>query len=339
MYLPLEYKDLDGNYVLVDVRTPEEFEASTIEGAINIPILDNEERKVVGTLYKEDVEKAKKLAIQIGAKKLPELYDKALELEAKYDRIIFFCARGGMRSGVLNSTLSSMGIRCRKLLGGYKSYRKYIMDELPKLNEDLTYIVLHGNTGVGKTEILKKLEADGYPVLDLEGCANHRGSLLGSVGLGSCLTQKAFDSNVYNKLSKIKSNYVFVEAESRRIGNVFIPEYIHKKMKEGLHIFVGASIDFRCDLIVNEYTKNKSSKEDIIFALDKLNKYISKDTIEEYKKLVEEEDYFTVTKELMIKYYDPMYTHTSDKYKYELKVEVDNIENTAKEIENWFETR
>lgn len=334
----VEYKDLKGNYVLVDVRSPGEYKESTINGAINIPLFDDEERASIGTIYtRESTEKAKKIGVDIVAKKLPEIYDRVNQLEKQYNKVVLFCARGGMRSGSIAELLGALGSRVERIKDGYKGYRAFITEQLPELNHKVEYVVLHGNTGVGKTEILKKLRGHGYNVLDLEGCANHRGSLLGSVGLGETTSQKQFESNVYEELKGIKGKYVFVEAESRRIGRVVIPEYIHNKMKEGIHVFVDADIEFRKDIIVKEYTKMENCKEEICEALLKLKKHISEKNIEEYCGKVMQEEYDEVVKELMVKYYDPLYMHSSDKYDYDFKLMVSNIEEAAKALESFID--
>ena len=259
MLKTIEYGEIQGNYILVDVRSPGEFEEATIKGAINIPLFDDEERKIIGTVYtRESVEKAKRIGLEVASKKLLHIYDEIKELNKQYDKIVLFCARGGMRSGVLGMLLSSLGVNTERINEGYKGYRKFVIENLPQLNDKVKYIVLHGNTGVGKTEILKQLECDGFDVLDLEGFANHRGSLLGTVGLGKGTSQKEFESKIYHMLKGSKSSYVFIEAESKRIGNSIIPDFIFEKMKSGIHIFVDADIDFRTDLIIKEYTKGKT---------------------------------------------------------------------------------
>lgn len=336
MFQLIEYKDVQEGDILIDVRSPKEFEEHRINGALNIPIFNNEERILIGTLYKEDVEKAKIEGVKIASSKLPEIFNKILELYKTGRRLIFYCARGGMRSGVIAAVIGALGLKVYKIKGGYKSYRKYIIEELPKLNKNINFIVLHGNTGVGKTKILKRLKELKCDILDLEGCANHRGSILGSVGLEKINTQKQFESNIYYSLKNIKGNYVLVEAESKRIGNVFIPDYIHDKMKEGTHIFLDASIEFRKNIILEEYLKEENSKEEILEALLKLEKYISKENISRYKYLVENERYDEVVEELMKKYYDPMYTHTSKKYNYSLQLYINNLEDTIENIYNFY---
>lgn len=336
MLKTVEYGEIKGNYILVDVRSPGEFQEATIKGAVNIPLFSDEERKIIGTVYtKESVEKAKRIGLEVASKKLIHIYDEIKVLEKSYGRVVLFCARGGMRSGVIGMLLSSLGVNVEKISEGYKGYRKFINENLTLLNDKVQYIVLHGNTGVGKTEILKQLECDGFDVLDLEGFANHRGSLLGTVGLGKTTSQKEFESRIYHMLKGCKSPYVFIEAESKRIGNAIIPDFIFYKMKKGTHIFVDADMDFRTDLIIKEYTKQENCNEEIIECLIRLGKYIGEKNVERYSQLVLKSEYDEVVSELMIKHYDPMYTHTSDKYDYKLKVQVTDIKNATKEIENW----
>jgi tRNA 2-selenouridine synthase len=336
MLKTIEYGEIQGNYILVDVRSPGEFEEATISGAINIPLFDDEERKIIGTVYtRESIEKAKRIGLEVASKKLVHIYDEIKELTKKYDKIVLFCARGGMRSGILGILLSSLGVNVERISEGYKGYRKFVIENLPHLNDKVQYIVLHGNTGVGKTEILKQLEVDGFDVLDLEGFANHRGSLLGTVGLGKGTSQKAFESKIYHMLEGVKSSYVFIEAESKRIGNTIIPDFIYEKMKSGIHVFVDADIDFRTELIIKEYTKGENCNEEIIECLERLGKYIGEKNVDRYSQLVSKSEYNEVVSELMIKHYDPMYMHASDKYDYRLKVQVTDIKTATKEIEDW----
>jgi len=338
MLKTIEYKDLTGDYVLVDVRSTGEFNEATINGAVSIPLFNDEERALIGTIYtKKSTEEAKRLGVDIVSKKLPFIYDKIHELEKQHKKVVLFCARGGMRSASITDLLGALGMRVSRIKDGYKGYRAFINEQLPKLNEKFTYIVIHGNTGVGKTEILKKLRADGYDVLDLEGCANHRGSILGAVGLGHGTSQKQFESNIYQELKAVKGKYVFIEAESRRIGKVLIPEYIHADMKNGLHIFVDASLDFRSKVITDEYTKSNRCNEEICDALGRLKKHISEKNIEIYCDMVDNNQYEEVVKELMVKYYDPLYTHSSNKYDYDKKLMITSIDEGVEELKSFID--
>lgn len=331
-YSQVEKNDIENKYVLVDVRSPKEFSESTIPGAVNVPLFTNEQRELIGTVYvRESIEKAKKIGVEAASKNLPDIYDKINELNKNYKGLVFFCARGGMRSSSVVGFVEALGVRAFKLDKGYKGYRAYINEQLPCTVRDIKFVVIHGNTGVGKTNILKRLEEQGHDILDLEGYANHRGSLLGSVGLGEQNSQKQFESLVYDKLKNRKSNLVFVEGESRRIGKIMIPDYIFNSMKSGEHIKVTADIDLRVKNILADYVQNDDSE--LIESLNKLRKYISEKNIDKYIDEVSKKNYENVIRELMIKYYDPMYEN--NKYDFRLTLEHKDIDETCNIIVDW----
>ena len=338
MYKTMEYMniDIDGDCVFVDVRSNGEFEEFTIPGALNIPIFNNEERAQIGTIYKnESIEKAKKVGIQIVSAKLLELYEKFSEIKKSHKEIIIFCERGGMRSSSLWALFNSIGIKATKLEGGYKGYRAAINENLPKIVEEVTFIMLHGHTGTGKTELLQLLEQKGLDVLDLEGYANHRGSLLGDVGLPGKVSQKKFDALVFEKLRRRKSNYILIEAESGRIGNVIIPQFMHNKMKQGIHLLVEGSLDARAKRIVDEYIVNENSKQEILDALDRLGKYMGAKKTEHIRELVQAEDYLEASRELMVIHYDPLYAKGQQRYEFSLTVNSDDMEAAVDHIEGF----
>ncbi len=338
MFKTVDYSELKGNYLIIDVRSPQEHKEASIPGAINIPIFDDEERKEIGYLYvNESVEKAKKVGIEAVSKKLPLIYEQISELDKKYDKLILFCARGGMRSSSLCSLFSTLGMDTYKLSGGYKGYRKFINEQLIKVNENIKYIVIHGKTGVGKTELLKYLKEKDMDVLDLEEAANHRGSLLGNVGLGKGRSQKQFEALVYETIKSRKSNYVFVEGESKRIGNIIIPDYIYSSMEKGIHVLADADLDFRAGLIIKEYTNSENAVEEILSSLDSLERYISSKNIERYKDFVLKGEFEEVAKELMVKYYDPMYLNGINKYKYDLNINIQDIKKAGEFLIQWVE--
>lgn len=339
MIKTIEYERIDkssikGRYVLIDVRSPGEFQKATIPGAINIPLFTDSEREEIGTIYvRECREKAKRLGVEAASRKLPEIYEKIQSLQKEYKSLIFLCERGGMRSSSIVSLLSSVGVNAFKVLGGYKGYRGYINEALRETMEGVNFVVIHGNTGVGKTKILKKLEERGYDVLDLEGCANHRGSLLGSVGIGPQNSQKMFESYIYETLKNRKTNTIFVEAESKRIGYVLIPDHIHSVMKDGVHINVVGSIESRVDNILEDYVYDNN--DELIESVDKLSKYISATNIEAYKNKISSGEHRDVIEDLMIKYYDPMYLNK--KYEYEFETDSSILDNAVEDIINWYE--
>lgn len=338
MFSTIDYDQLEGDYMLVDLRSPDEYSEFTIPGAVNLPIFDNEERKLIGTVYNhESIDKAKKIGVEYASRKLPILYEEILKLKEEHHKVVLFCERGGYRSSSICALLSSLGVGVTKLRGGYKGYRAIVNSMLPKLNSEVNYIVVHGYTGTGKTELLKMLEDKGHSVLDLEKYANHRGSLLGDVGLGRRVSQKQFESFVYDSLKERKSDTVFIEGESSRIGNIVVPHYIMENMKAGQHILAEGSLEKRVQRIVEEYTQGTSCNTDIKASLEKLGRHISAKRIEEYTRSVDAGDYYDVARDLMIRYYDPMYENEQKGFIYQLTVNTDNMEEACGNIEKWLE--
>ena len=332
MYTDIKYEDLknklhSGDYLIIDVRTPLEFAEETVPGAINIPIFTNEERAEVGTAYAhESVDRAKMLGIEAVSRRLPEMFAEILELSKTYPHLVFFCARGGFRSSSIVNLLRSLKIGALKLDGGYKAYRAFINEKLPKEADPVELIVLYGNTGTGKTQVLDALRAQGADVLDLEACANHRGSTLGAVGLGEPNSQKMFESLLYDELSKRKTNLVFTEGESKRIGRSVIPDYIFEKIKGGQHVRVTAPMETRIKNIMADYIYE--TDDELIEALNHLRKWVGNDSIDRYIAEIRNGDYEVVVEELMRDYYDPMYEHNPKNYIFE--VENLDAEKTAK---------
>lgn len=334
MFREVRYEEIDknhieGSYLMIDVRSPGEYESETIPGAINIPIFTDEERAIIGKTYVQDsIDKAKQLGVEATARKLPQIYEQVSKLDKEYNNLIFFCARGGFRSLTISSLFRSIGINAIRLNGGYKGYRKYINESLPKLVEEVKFVVLYGNTGSGKTEILKNLKEIGMDVLDLEGCANHRGSLLGGVGLGHPNTQKMFESLVYDTLKNRKSNVIFTEGESKRIGRVIMPEYLFKAIKSDDNISINSPMSTRVDNILKDYVSE--TDEELIEALDSLKEHIGAKNVSRFIDMIKAHDYKPVIEELMVKYYDPMYEFKNREYVAEF--ENVNAKNTAEEI-------
>ncbi|MGL4873540.1 MAG: tRNA 2-selenouridine(34) synthase MnmH [Clostridium sp.] len=311
MFNIVDYEEImdKENVVFVDVRSPKEFNEATIKGAINIPVLLDSEREEVGTLYvRSSVEEARSRGIELISKRLPEIFEEFQRLySGERKRVVIFCARGGMRSSSIHSLLYSLGLRVYKLKGGYKAYRRYINENFNKIIEDVNFITLYGKTGVGKTEYLKELQSKGFDILDLEGAANHRGSLLGSVSIGACNSQKTFETEVFYALKKRKSNLVFTEGESKRIGRIIIPDNIWSKIMSSSKVWIEDTLDNRSELLTAEYIQNEDSIKELLEAMDKIKKYLSEKKVEEYKEMIKNGDYKEACINLMEHYYDPMY--------------------------------
>lgn len=325
------------NKIFIDVRSESEYQKDHIVNAINIPILDDDERKEVGTLYKRLSKKeAIKLGINCVSKKLDNIYEKISNIKEEYENIILYCHRGGMRSNSLKDFLNSMGIDCLKLDLGYKGYRKFLRDYFETL--DKKFIVLHGNTGVGKTKILENLKLKNVDVLDLEGIAKNSGSVFGYISFGlEPPTQSYFESKLFKCLYD-SNKIIFVESESKRIGRSIIPDNIFDKISKGKHYLIESSLSFRVETLYEMYIKSSfKDEENIINSLKKLKKRIGNEKLEFLINLVKNNNYKEVIKILINQYYDPLYKYSIDKYEYIDILNSDDIDKIVNLLVNIYD--
>ena len=314
MFQDIAVEDLleqKNSQTLIDVRSPKEFQEATIPGSINIPIFNNEERAEVGTIYKQvGQEAAKKRGLEIFSQKLPGFIAAFKEIDTP---MTVFCWRGGMRSKTAATVLDLMGIHAKRLKGGIRSYRHWVVDQLEKKDFSPELYVLNGYTGIGKTIILHKLAEHGYPVIDLEGMAGHRGSIFGQIGLEPS-KQKKFDSALVTAMQEYEdAPFVFVEGESKRIGKVMIPDFFFEKKGEGLQIFIELPIEARVKVILDEY-KPWERPDQFKEAFDLIKKRIHVPIAKEIEEGLETGDYATVVRLLLEYYYDPRYYHSNEQY-------------------------
>ena len=323
--------------IMIDVRSPAEFEEATIPGAINIPLLEDMERANVGTAYRqESIEKATTLGINYASQKLTDLYSLINNYHLQKKKIIIFCWRGGMRSKSVCSFLNSLNlINVYQLVGGYKSYRKYVLDFLEK-PMDFRFIVLHGLTGVGKTHILNELEKSGEPVLDLEYLASNSGSVFGNIAFKrKCPSQKMFESYVFNVLYSLRRKVIFVESESKRIGNTQIPEKIYEKIINGDHVLINTTLENRIKIIKNDYIKSNQDDK-IIDAIQNLKKRLGNEKVVDLVNKIHEKNYDYVIRTLIEIYYDPLYKYSIEQYEeYDLILDYNEISDILPELIQW----
>jgi tRNA 2-selenouridine synthase len=327
------------NPVLVDVRSEGEFEEASIPGAKNLPLFNNEERAKVGTTYTQiSPTLAREQGLEIVGPKLPNLVKQATEW-GKGHPLVLFCWRGGMRSKSLSTVLDLMGISVYRLQGGYKAYRHMVNDYFER-NLPCQVVVLRGNTGVGKTDLLKQLREDGYPAIDLERLANNRGSVFGALGLGPAPSQKKFEASLYEELNRLKDfPYVVVECESKRIGRVTLPVKFFDAMQSGVQVLIHDSLENRVKRLVKEYTTVPNAIPEIKASLERLIKNLGHKKVEEYNALLDQGDINTFTEE-MLKYYDALYAYpneASDDYEYSLSNQ--DPEKGARELEDYLDQR
>ncbi|WP_099353821.1 tRNA 2-selenouridine(34) synthase MnmH [Fredinandcohnia onubensis] len=297
---------------IVDVRSPSEFAESNIPGSVNIPIFTDEERAEIGTVYKQiSPDAAKEKGLEIVSAKLPNFIKEFSKLPE--DEKVVYCWRGGMRSKTSATLIDLMGINAKRLIGGIRGYREWVVEKLEELATDFKpmALVINGYTGSGKTKILNELENKGYPVLDLEGMANHRGSVFGMIGKKPH-NQKVFDLLLVERVLQIKdSPYVLLEAESKRVGRATVPEFVLTLKEEGYHIFVDLPMEERVLNILEDY-RPWEFPNDCMAAFQRIKKRIHTPIAAQIEKDLESGDYHSAVKLLLEYYYDPRYHYTAE---------------------------
>jgi tRNA 2-selenouridine synthase len=335
---PEQFNDLK-NKIVVDARSPCEYVAESIPGAVNVPLLDDAERAEVGTMYKHQGEvAARRLALRIISPKIPEIVDEILALRTAGSTIVVHCWRGGLRSEAVVSFLTVVGIDSWRLTGGYKAWRKVVLQELSGDAFAFDPIILHGQTGVGKTGILTELTARGASALDLEALANHRGSVFGGLGLGNQPTQKNFDAVLWTRLRTLGNRPVYLEAESRKVGSVALPDSILKCIQNGRRILVTGSVNVRAERIWREYAGrfDQDVLEQALAALSKLKERLGGKRVKEISALFHEGNIKDAVEVLLVEYYDPLYEMQIKKYEpYDLIVNGDHPERAAHDLLEW----
>jgi tRNA 2-selenouridine synthase len=287
---------------VVDVRTPSEFLAGHIPGAVNIPLFNDNEREAVGIKYKRE---GRIPAILDGLKYsgpgLSASLRQALKI-AHNGKLLVHCWRGGMRSEAMAWLFSLGGIYTEILEGGYKAYRNYILDSL---SEKRKTIILGGMTGSGKTHILNNLKNKGQQVIDLEGLANHKGSAFGSLGQQPQPSTEHFGNILYSEWNKMdRTKPVWLEDESRNIGSVFIPDRFYLNMQDTPAVILMMDVSTRLPRLMEEYSA--FSSEDLINSILKISKRLGGDNTRDSVSAVEAGN-FAKAVEITLLYYDKAY--------------------------------
>lgn len=287
---------------VVDARSEGEFEQSRIPGAINIPILNNEERVAVGTLYKRaGAEKAILKGFELVGPRFHLIQKEALRLFPT-KKLILYCWRGGMRSQLLSWLLTQVGFEIFRLEGGYKTYRSFTFSFVRK---PLPILILGGRTGAGKTKLLHRLKERGEQVIDLEGLANHKGSSFGSIGQLPQPTVEQFENLLAEDLRLMDlSNPIWVENESRKIGRIILPDGFYMQMTQNLRIEIEKSKAERIAHIASEYAN--LNQEELLAAVQRLTKRLGGDrTTQALEAIREGQPELWI--DILLGYYDKTY--------------------------------
>lgn len=292
---------------IIDVRSPSEFIEDHIPGAINLPVLYDAERAKVGTLYKQCPFTARKVGAALIAQNISQHLTGRLASNAKDYRPLVYCWRGGQRSNSMAIVLSQIGWQVTILQGGYKTYRAHVRTQLEQVPQKLTYQVLSGLTGAGKTFILQELGRYGAQVLDLEELAKHRGSLLGQQD-ASQPSQKYFESLLLQRLQRFNfCEPVWVEAESNKIGCIYLPKSLWQKMTQAHGIEIQMPLTSRIQLILQEYAHLIARPDALKAKLQPLKARYGNQRLSQWNHLIDTSQWDVLVKDLLQHHYDPAY--------------------------------
>ena len=301
---------------IIDVRTPAEFAEDHIPGAINCPVLSDEERITVGTLYKQvSPFEARKVGAAMIAKNIAHHLQTRFHAHPKSWRPLVYCWRGGQRSGAMSIILAQVGWAAHKLEGGYKTYRRDVLDKLEALPQRFTFRVVCGPTGSGKSHLLTALSDTGHQVLDLEMLARHRGSVLGRLPEQAQPSQKWFDSALLQTLQKLDpARPVYVEAESNKIGLITLPPALIAAMHAGTCLLVETPLATRVAGLLEDYRHYVKNPETFIEHLKPLYRFHGARQLEHWNALIHAGDFATMVAELLTLHYDPSYFRATAKH-------------------------
>ncbi|MEO6353078.1 MAG: tRNA 2-selenouridine(34) synthase MnmH [Oxalobacteraceae bacterium] len=300
---------LDKFDAIIDVRSPAEFAEDHIPGAINCPVLNNEERQRIGTLYKQvNAFEAKKSGAVLVAKNIAHHIETLFLDKPREWSPLIYCWRGGNRSGALAHILAKIGWAAVQLDGGYKEYRRHVNTTLGEIASQFSFQVLCGTTGSAKSRLLQVLAQQGAQVLDLEQLAEHRGSVLGQLPLQPQPSQKMFESRLWQTLRQLNpAKVVFVESESKKVGNVRVPELLMGKMRISPCIALQLSQENRIKLLIEDYAHFIAAPDKLITQLNCLVGLHGKEKIAQWHAYALSGDMEPLVAELLAEHYDPAY--------------------------------
>ena len=309
----MEKMDFSSFDAIIDCRSPAEFAADHIPGAISAPVLDDDERAQVGTLYKQVSQfDAKKLGAALLAKNVAHHVETLFKSKGKDWRPLVYCWRGGKRSGAMAHVLREIGWDATILQGGYKAYRRWVVGQLEIIPAKLKFIVVHGPTGSGKSRLLSAIAQAGGQVLDLEDLAAHRGSVLGGLPGRPQPSQKMFESRLLAALEAFDAaRPVHVEGESKKIGQLQVPEALMAAMRASPCARIEAGLETRVTLLLDEYRHFLADRGALDTQLDCLVALHGRERIAEWKALAARGAWREFVTRMLVEHYDPAYKRSS----------------------------
>ena len=300
---------------VIDVRSPAEFAEDHAPGAVNLPVLDDEERAVVGRVYvQEDKFRARRLGAALVARNVARHLEGALADRPGGWRPLLYCWRGGQRSGAMATVLSQVGWRVSLLRGGYRTYRRGVVARLYGAGEGARwrFVLVEGGTGSGKTALLAELARRGVQVLDLEALADHRGSLLGAVPGRPQPPQKLWESRLAAALARLDpARPVVVEAESSKVGDRLVPPGVWEAMQAAPRLDLVVPAAARARHLVHAYADAADDRAAFAALLDRLPRHIGRAEVEGWRTLLARGELEPLAAELIARHYDPAYARSS----------------------------
>lgn len=300
---------------VIDVRTEAEFALDHLPGAINCPVLTNAERIEVGTMDRQQSSfEARRRGAAYVSRNIAHYLEAQFSSQPKTWRPLVYCWRGGNRSGAMTHILGCVGWRALQLEGGYRSYRRQVLADLNTLAAGFSFRVICGTTGSGKSRLLQELDAQGAQVLDLEALASHRGSVLGGLPAQPQPSQKMFETRLWSSLRSLNpERAVFVEAESRKIGHLRVPDELLATMRASECVRLEVPLRARIRLLRDEYEHFERDRDALATQLDCLSRLHGLQKIAQWKALVRADNWDGVVEQLLVEHYDPAYLKSIDR--------------------------
>ncbi|HEX7891063.1 MAG TPA: tRNA 2-selenouridine(34) synthase MnmH [Ramlibacter sp.] len=298
---------------VIDARSESEYAEDHLPGAVNWPVLDDAERAEVGTTYKQvSPFEARKRGAALVAANIARHIEQQVGDKPRNWQPLVYCWRGGQRSGSLALVLGQIGFRVSLVEGGYKAFRTALLAAMPRVVARLQYRVVCGPTGSGKTRLLQALEAAGAQVLDLEALASHRSSVLGLIPGQPQPSQKRFDTLVWEKLRSFQpSRPVYVESESRKVGNLAVPEPLMGAMRASPCLRLDLPDDERVQLLLEDYAFFRRDPKFFSERLEALAQLRGREQVNAWQEQVHAGNIESVVRELLVKHYDPGYASST----------------------------
>lgn len=320
------------SHCIVDVRTPLEFEEDHLPGAVNVPILTNQERVEIGTIHNRiGPQEARMRGLELTCGRFADMVHQVVG-HAQGRPVLVYCWRGGLRSRSMAILLESTAHRVFQLRGGYKAFRAQVNEYFEHFTPPAPLFVMHGMTGTGKTTFINGLDRGKWTPIDLEGLACHRGSAFGSLGLDQALSQKRFDTQLWDAFRRAPVDRpIVLEGESQRIGRILLPGRLYEVMSAGYRVWCSASVETRVARLAEEYARQEY-REEMAAALLRIKKKLGGPHYAELSEMLQRWDVAGLGRGLIEQYYDKLY-YKHRPWKPDLEIDLEDFSQAEQRLE------